>query len=46
MPILLPHVKYNIWMDIAALCWMLAFTLYLIKYTPKLIRSRIDGKEG
>lgn len=46
MPILLPHVKYSIWMDAAGTFWMLAFLLYLIKYTPKLIRSRLDGKEG
>lgn len=46
MPILLPHVKYSIWMDLAGTFWILAFLLYLIKYTPKLMRARADGKEG
>lgn len=31
---------------IAAACWGLAFTLYLVKYVPYLMAARIDGKEG
>jgi uncharacterized protein involved in response to NO len=26
--------------------WSLAFLLFLFHYTPILLRSRIDGKEG
>ncbi len=30
----------------AALAWSLAFALYLARYTPWLLRARIDGKDG
>jgi len=30
----------------AALAWSLAFALYLARYTPWLMRARVDGKDG
>jgi uncharacterized protein involved in response to NO len=33
-------------LTVAALCWSLAFTLFLLLYTPYLWRARVDGKEG
>jgi uncharacterized protein involved in response to NO len=31
---------------LAALCWSLAFLLYLIGYDPCLLRARIDNRKG
>ena len=31
---------------VAALAWALAFAIYLIKYTPWLLQTRADGKDG
>ena len=31
---------------IAALAWALAFVIYLVKYTPWLLQTRADGKDG
>ena len=33
-------------LDVAALLWALAFALYLWVYTPWLLRTRLDGKDG
>ncbi|MGO4306918.1 NnrS family protein [Cupriavidus sp. RAF12] len=45
VPIWLPAFKtYAI--AAAGLLWVVAFLLYLVKYTPYLLRPRIDGKEG
>ena len=30
----------------AALAWALAFVIYLVKYTPWLLQTRADGKDG
>jgi uncharacterized protein involved in response to NO len=30
----------------SALLWSLAFVLYLVKYTPILLRPRLDGLPG
>jgi uncharacterized protein involved in response to NO len=30
----------------AALCWSLAFLLFIVKYLPYLARPRLDGREG
>ncbi len=35
-----------LWLTIAALLWTVAFTLYLIVYTPILCSPRADGKAG
>ena len=31
---------------VAALAWALAFVIYLLKYTPWLLQTRADGKDG
>lgn len=31
---------------VAALAWTLAFAIYLVKYTPWLLQTRADGKDG
>lgn len=31
---------------VSGLCWSAAFLLFLVVYTPHLLRARIDGKEG
>jgi len=31
---------------LAAIAWSLAFLLYLWKYTPWLLQTRLDGKDG
>lgn len=31
---------------VAALAWALAFAIYLVKYTPWLLQTRADGKDG
>jgi uncharacterized protein involved in response to NO len=31
---------------VAAACWTVAFTLYVIAYAPSLLRARVDGKPG
>ena len=33
-------------LDVAALLWALGFALYLWVYTPWLLRTRLDGKDG
>ena len=30
----------------AAAAWRAAFVLYLVVYTPWLLRTRLDGKDG
>lgn len=31
---------------LAMVCWSLAFGLYCVVYGPRLVRARVDGKEG
>jgi uncharacterized protein involved in response to NO len=31
---------------VSAICWALAFAIYLVVYWPLLSRARIDGKPG
>lgn len=45
VPIWLPAFKTHA-IAAAGLFWVIAFLLYLVKYTPYLLRPRIDGKEG
>ena len=33
-------------LEISATLWALAFVLYLVVYTPWLLRTRLDGKDG
>ena len=37
---------YMIWVDLAALLWVLGFALFAWHYTPILLRPRVDGKPG
>jgi uncharacterized protein involved in response to NO len=32
--------------SVSAVCWLVAFAIFIYKYTPVLIAPRIDGKEG
>jgi len=36
----------NLLLITAGICWALAFVFYLVRYTPWLVRPRIDGKPG
>jgi uncharacterized protein involved in response to NO len=36
----------NALLIVAAVCWSIAFLLYVITYGPYLIKPRIDGREG
>lgn len=44
-PLLQPAL-YARALEISATLWALAFALYLVVYTPWLLRSRVDGKDG
>ena len=43
---LLPPKMLGPTLIIAAAAWALAFLLYLIKFTPWLLATRLDGKDG
>jgi len=43
---LLPGTAYIALLWLAAIAWSLAFLLYLWKYTPWLLQTRLDGKDG
>jgi len=43
---LLPAAWYPMTLMLAATAWSLAFGLYLLKYTPWLLQTRLDGKDG
>ncbi len=45
-PMLFDHLPYQPLVTLAAVCWSLAFVLYLIKYLPLLTRARFDGRAG
>ncbi len=45
-PLLFVTLPYLPFMSIAALCWSMAFVLYLVKYLPILTRARLDGRDG
>jgi uncharacterized protein involved in response to NO len=34
------------WLEAAALCWLLAFGIFIIVYAPILMRPRVDGRDG
>lgn len=36
----------NSMLQISAVCWLIAFTIFVYKYVPILISARADGKEG
>lgn len=40
-------VPFSHWgLSLSALCWVLAFALFLWHYTPILLRARVDGQPG
>ncbi len=45
MPILLPDL-YHLWIMTSATFWILSVLLFLVIYTPILVRPRADGKAG
>jgi uncharacterized protein involved in response to NO len=45
LPLLLPSL-YSAFLITAAACWSLAFLIYLWVFTPWLLRTRLDGKDG
>jgi len=45
MPMLLPDWYSNL-VYFSTLCWLAAFSLFMLIYTPILSRARRDGKEG
>ncbi len=42
---LLPELTMR-WFEISGLCWLLAFGIFVVIYTPILIRPRADGRDG
>lgn len=44
-PALAP-AHYNLWIAISGLCWVLAFSLFLVVYAPMLWAPRTDGRPG
>ena len=42
----LNHRHAIIWVYLAAVCWIAALSIYVIKYTKFLIQPRVDGKAG
>lgn len=42
----LPRVSYQWTVTLAGTLWVVAFGLYLIVYTPILMRPRVDGRPG
>jgi uncharacterized protein involved in response to NO len=45
MPLVLPQ-QQTLWWVVAAMAWSAAFGLYLIVFTPWLLTTRLDGKDG
>jgi uncharacterized protein involved in response to NO len=45
LPLLLPSL-YSAFLIAAAACWSLAFLICLWVFTPWLLRTRLDGKDG
>ncbi len=45
LPLLLPQALIAS-VQVSALLWSLAFALYLWRYTPMLLRTRLDGQPG
>lgn len=45
MPLVLPQQR-TLWLIVAAMAWSAAFGLYLVVFTPWLVMTRLDGKDG
>lgn len=44
-PLLFP-AHYGLWIGLSQGLWLLAFTLFLLVYTPMLLVARVDGRYG
>jgi len=47
--VLLPLIdmsRYSIWVAVSQWLWILAFSLFLLRFLPMLIRPRVDGRPG
>ena len=36
---------YIYWIDLAAMCWLTAFSILAWRYIPYLVQMRVDGRE-
>lgn len=45
MPMLVSQ-SYKLWISVAAVCWIIAFGLFVANYARMLISPRIDGGQG
>jgi uncharacterized protein involved in response to NO len=44
-PLILPD-KYNIWIDVSGLIWVICFVIFCAVYLPILLKPRLDGRPG
>jgi uncharacterized protein involved in response to NO len=44
-PVWLPGA-HKLWVDLSGGLWILAFGLFAVRYGPRLLRPRVDGKTG
>ncbi|WP_370977906.1 NnrS family protein [Agaribacterium sp. ZY112] len=44
LPMVLDDYMALIW--VSGVCWIIAFTLFVVKYLPVLSQARVDGKDG
>jgi uncharacterized protein involved in response to NO len=44
-PVIIPG-HYLQWVSLSGILWMVAFLLFVIRFTPILLQPRIDGREG
>lgn len=45
LPMFVPE-SYTLWIALSALCWVLAFAIFVAVYLPILTRPRVDGQPG
>ena len=45
LPLLMP-TEYALWVVLSQVCWIIAFSMFLILFFPILISPRIDGRPG
>lgn len=45
MPLLWPEA-YSLWVGLSGALWSVSFALFVIAYTPMLLKSRVDGQAG
>lgn len=37
---------HGLWVDLSGILWLVAFALFAVRYGPRLLRPRIDGRPG